>query len=87
MLAVGNEELSDIRCQKGDIVIFTKDGIDCEAVVEFAIDTKTKEETNILSFANWNGHAYLVGINGKFFPNKKGMYNTRMKNPVKYEGV
>ncbi len=82
MLAVGNEELTDIPCKKGDIVIFSfEDGSEEEAEVKYGLNVSTDEEDKQLSFAKLkDGRCYLVGINEKFFPAKTTMIQTRMKH-------
>ena len=81
MLSVVNEELTDIPCTKGDIVIFTfGDGSEEEAEVTYGLNVATDEEDKLLSFAKLkDGRCYLVGINGKFFPARTTLIKTRMK--------
>ena len=76
--AIGNDELSDIPCRKGDIVIFThNDGTEEECAVKYGKDAKTDQESPMLSFIKLqNGQTYLVGIDGKFLGKNKSI---RMK--------
>ena len=77
-IGVGNDELSDIPCRKGDIVIFThNDGTEEECVVRYGKNTKTGEENSIMSFIKTkDDNTYLVGVDEKFISKIHGM---RMK--------
>ena len=76
--AIGNDELSDISCRKGDIAIFThNNGTEEYCKVIYGTNEETNEESSVLSFIKLqNGQAYLVGINGKFLGKNKSI---RMK--------
>ena len=76
--AIGNDEISDIPCRKGDIAIFThNNGTEEYCKVYYGTNAETFEEDSLMSFIKLqNGQAYLVGIDGKFLGKNKSI---RMK--------